>query len=68
MKKAILAAALAAWVAGCGSLDTKQGDSAAACVPPPSTVTTKDLVEGDGRTAIPLSSAIVFYTGWVYDP
>jgi FKBP-type peptidyl-prolyl cis-trans isomerase len=32
------------------------------------TLVTKDLVEGDGRTAIPLTSALVFYTGWVYDP
>jgi FKBP-type peptidyl-prolyl cis-trans isomerase len=28
----------------------------------------KDLQEGTGRTAVPLASALVFYTGWVYDP
>ena len=70
MKKAILTAALAALVAGCGAPETKPSAAAAksACEPPPTTLVTKDLVEGDGRTAIPLSSAIVFYTGWVYDP
>jgi FKBP-type peptidyl-prolyl cis-trans isomerase len=66
MKTRLLIAATAAMVAGCGAPQTKQAQSA--CEPPPATVVTKDLVEGDGLTAIPLTSALVFYTGWVYDP
>ena len=70
MKKMILVAAIAALVAGCGAPETKEASAPAkaACEPPPATLVTKDLVEGDGRTAIPLTSALVFYTGWVYDP
>ena len=70
MKKTIMTAAIAALVAGCGAQETRMAQAPAkpACEPPPATVVTKDLVEGDGRTAIPLTSALVFYTGWVYDP
>src|SRR4051812_48350541 len=39
-----------------------------ACEPAPATLVTKDLQEGTGRTAVPLATAMVFYTGWVYDP
>jgi hypothetical protein len=63
MKKTIMIAAVTALVAGCGAPETKTADVAAApakpaCEPPPTTIVTKDLVEGDGRTAIPLASAI----------
>ena len=70
MKKMICVAALAALVAGCGAPETKQAaaPAKAACEPPPAAIVKKDLVEGDGRTAISLTSALVFYTGWVYDP
>jgi len=73
MKKTIMIAVVTALVAGCGAPETKTDSVAAApakpaCEPPPTTVVAKDLVEGDGRTAIPLASAIVFYTGWLYDP
>ncbi|HUQ27787.1 MAG TPA: FKBP-type peptidyl-prolyl cis-trans isomerase [Usitatibacter sp.] len=39
-----------------------------ACEPAPKELVTTDLKVGDGRTAVPLASALVFYTGWVYDP
>jgi FKBP-type peptidyl-prolyl cis-trans isomerase len=73
MKNALCIAAVAALLASCGTLDNKTASAPAApakpaCEPPPTTLVTKDLAEGDGRTAVPLASALVFYTGWVYDP
>lgn len=72
MKQAMCIAAMAALVASCGAPETKTTPAAAAtksaCEPAPATLVTKDLKEGDGRTAIPLASAMVFYTGWVYEP
>ena len=73
MKRVLCIAAAAAFLASCGAPETKTASAPAApakpaCEPPPTTLVTKDLTEGDGRTAIPLASALVFYTGWVYDP
>jgi FKBP-type peptidyl-prolyl cis-trans isomerase len=75
MKKEICIAALAAILAGCGSAETKMAAAPApapppkaTCEGPPTTLVKKDLQEGNGRTAVPLASAMVFYTGWVYDP
>ena len=70
MKQAICIAATAAFLASCGAPETKPAPVAAkpACEPPPATLVKQDLKEGDGRTAIPLASAMVFYTGWVYEP
>src|SRR5689334_1138718 len=70
-RKLICAAALAALAAGCGTTDTMSTAAApakSACEPAPSTLVKKDLQEGNGRTAVPLASALVWYTGWVYDP
>jgi FKBP-type peptidyl-prolyl cis-trans isomerase FkpA len=74
MKRLMAGAAIAALVAGCGAPETKTASAPAAapaksaCEPPPATVVKKDLVEGTGRTAVTLSSAMVWYTGWLYDP
>ena len=72
MKRLMIAAAVAALAAGCGTPETKTTMAAApakpACEPAPATLVKKDLKEGDGRTAVPLSTAMVFYTGWLYDP
>ena len=73
MKKEICIAALAAILAGCGSTETKMAAAPAAAPPkpacegPPAVLVKKDLKEGDGRTAVPLATAMVFYTGWLYD-
>jgi FKBP-type peptidyl-prolyl cis-trans isomerase len=69
----ICAAAIAALMAGCAAPETRTAAAPPpappkpACEPPPATLVTKDLKEGDGRAAVPLSTALVFYTGWVYD-
>jgi len=72
-RKWIWAAAIAALLAGCAAPETKVATAPPAppkpaCEPPPTTLVTKDLQEGTGRTAVPLSTALVFYTGWLYDP
>jgi FKBP-type peptidyl-prolyl cis-trans isomerase len=71
MKRLMIAAATAALVAACGAPQTPTPMAAApakpACEPPPATLVKKDLQEGNGRTAVPLSTAMVFYTGWLYD-
>src|SRR5690242_10918045 len=73
MKRLMIAAAVAALVAGCATQETKTTTAAAPapakpkCEPPPTTLVKKDLKEGDGRTAVPLATAMVFYTGWLYD-
>jgi FKBP-type peptidyl-prolyl cis-trans isomerase len=71
MKQAMCIAAMAALVASCGTPETKTAPVVAAkpaCEAAPATLVKTDLKEGDGRTAIPLSSAMVFYTGWLYEP
>ena len=75
MRRELCIAALAVVIAGCGSTETKMAAAPAAapapkpaCEPAPATLVKKDLQEGDGRTAIPLATAMVFYTGWLYDP
>ena len=73
MKRALCIAAAAAFLASCGTPETKMASAPAApakpvCEEPPKDLVKRDLKEGDGRTAVPLSSALVFYTGWVYDP
>ena len=70
MKRLMIAAAMAALVSGCATTEMKGASAPAksACEPAPTTLVKKDLQEGDGRTAVPLSSAMVWYTGWVYDP
>ena len=70
MKRLMAVAAMAA-LAGCAANETKTAAAApakAACEPAPKTLVKKDLKEGEGRTAVPLATAMVFYTGWVYDP
>jgi FKBP-type peptidyl-prolyl cis-trans isomerase len=39
-----------------------------ACEPAPKQIVATDLKVGEGRTAVALASALVFYTGWLYDP
>ena len=72
MKKLCIAAAIAALVAGCAGSETKSQSASAApaqgCEPPPKQLVTQDLKVGDGREARIRTSAIVSYTGWVYDP
>ena len=73
MKQLMIAAAIAALVAGCGAPETKTASAPAApakpaCEPPPASLVKKDLLEGSGRTAVTLSTAMVWYTGWLYDP
>jgi FKBP-type peptidyl-prolyl cis-trans isomerase FkpA len=74
MKRLMAVAAMAALAAGCAGNETKTAAAPApapakpACEPAPKTLVKKDLKEGDGRTAVPLATAMVFYTGWVYDP
>ena len=72
-RKWICAAAIAALLGGCAAPETKVATAPApppkpACEPPPTTLVTQDLREGTGRTAVPLATALVFYTGWLYDP
>jgi FKBP-type peptidyl-prolyl cis-trans isomerase FkpA len=73
MKRLMAVAAMAA-LAGCAANETKTAaapaaaPAKAACEPAPRTLVKKDLKEGEGRTAVPLATAMVFYTGWVYDP
>ncbi len=74
MKRLMALAAIAALAAGCAGNETKMAaapaaaPAKAACEPAPTTLVKKDLKEGEGRTAVPLATAMVFYTGWVYDP
>jgi len=72
MKRLMAVAAIAALAAGCAGNETKMAAAPApakpACEPAPTTLVKKDLKEGEGRTAVPLATAMVFYTGWVYDP
>jgi len=73
MKRLMAVAAVAALAAGCAGNETKTAampaaPAKAACEPPPKTLVKKDLKEGEGRTAVPLATAMVFYTGWLYDP
>jgi len=77
-----IAALAAAFVAGCSTNESKPAaasDYAAssarapavntsACEPAPATLVTQDLEVGDGKTLPNLGTALVFYTGWVYDP
>src|SRR5262249_44353779 len=59
-----------ALVAGCGAPETKQAANAPgkpACVPAPKELVKKDLEEGTGRAAVNLATALVYYTGWLYD-
>jgi FKBP-type peptidyl-prolyl cis-trans isomerase len=73
MKRLMAVAAMAA-LAGCAANETKTAaapaaaPAKAACEPAPKTLVKKDLKEGEGRTAVPLSTAMVFYSGWLYDP
>jgi FKBP-type peptidyl-prolyl cis-trans isomerase len=60
-------AAVAALAAACGMTETRTTAAKAACEPPPKTLVTKDLKVGDGREARLRTTAIVSYTGWVYD-
>ncbi len=73
MKRELCIAALAAFLASCAVPETRTAAAPPAplkpaCEPAPATLVTKDLQEGTGRTAVPLVTAMVFYTGWVYDP
>jgi len=74
MKRLMAVAAIAALAAGCAGNETKTAaapaaaPAKAACEPAPTTLVKKDLKVGEGRTAVPLATAMVFYTGWVYDP
>jgi len=72
MKRLMAVAAIAALAAGCAGNETKMAAAPApakpACEPAPTTLVKKDLKVGEGRTAVPLATAMVFYTGWVYDP
>ena len=72
MKRELCVAALAAFLASCAAPEPKMAAPAAppkpACEPPPATLVKQDLREGTGRTAVPLATALVFYTGWLYDP
>jgi FKBP-type peptidyl-prolyl cis-trans isomerase FkpA len=78
---AILAAAFAASCSTNESKPSASGDYSAnsssrapvamntgSCDPAPKTLVTKDLQEGNGRAVPSLGTALVFYTGWVYDP
>jgi FKBP-type peptidyl-prolyl cis-trans isomerase FkpA len=72
MKKLMTLAAVAALAAACATKETKTASATAApekpaCEPAPKTLVKKDLSEGEGRTAVPLATAMVFYTGWIYD-
>ncbi|MBC8021735.1 MAG: FKBP-type peptidyl-prolyl cis-trans isomerase [Burkholderiales bacterium] len=62
--------AAAVLIAGCATTSQQPMVAAAkpACEPAPKALVTKDIEVGNGRTAVPLASALVFYTGWVYDP
>ena len=75
------AAFAAAFAAGCSTHESKPAASdyaassarapavnTSACEPAPATLVAKDLEQGTGRTAVPLATALVHYTGWVYDP
>ena len=74
MKRLMAVAAMAALAAGCAGNETKTASAPAAapakaaCEPAPKTLVKNDLKVGEGRTAVPLATAMVFYTGWVYDP
>ena len=75
MKRELCIAATAALLASCGSTDNRMAAAPAPAAPPkpaceaaPTTLVKKDLQEGTGKTAVPLASAMVFYTGWLYDP
>jgi FKBP-type peptidyl-prolyl cis-trans isomerase FkpA len=73
MKRALCFAAAAVLVAACATPENKPPTASAAtarsgCEPAPRTLVKKDLKEGDGRIAVPLSTAMVFYTGWLYEP
>ena len=72
MKRLCIAAAVAALAAGCAANETKTQAASAApasgCEPPPKELVTKDLKVGDGREARIRTTALVAYTGWLYDP
>lgn len=72
MKKICLAVAAAALAAGCAGTETKTQAASAApaggCEPAPKQLVTQDLKVGDGREARERTTAIVSYTGWLYDP
>ena len=56
-------------LAGCAAPETRQPVAKAACEPPPAQLVTTDLKVGDGREVrSKTTSAIVVYTGWLYDP
>jgi FKBP-type peptidyl-prolyl cis-trans isomerase len=67
MKKLLLVAA-AGLLAGCAGSATKTTAATSSCEPPPKQLVTQDLTVGDGREARVRTTAIVSYTGWLYDP
>ena len=79
---AVLAAAFVAGCSSSESRPAASGDYASAsassarapaamntgsCDPAPKTLVTRDLAEGHGRALPKMGTALVFYTGWVYD-
>jgi len=79
-----IAVLAAAFVASCSTPESKPAASndyatassarnpspmnTGSCDPAPKTLVTKDLIEGTGRALPTLGTALVFYTGWVYEP
>ena len=74
----IAAAAAVILAAGCAASETKtqaasgaapaSGAMASGCEPPPTQLVTRDEKVGDGREARLRTTALVSYTGWLYDP